>query len=76
MGVRVATAMSFGLLIPDLGETEIFEPICQGMMASPLAQEHALLWGSTTGANATKEERAWHLCQQYIERQYFSGEGR
>ena len=69
VGVRVATAMSFGLLIPDLGETEIFEPICQGMMASPLAQEHALLWGSTTGANATKEERAWHLCQQYIERQ-------
>src|ERR687889_2102143 len=26
-------ALSFGLLIPDLGETEIFEPICQGMMA-------------------------------------------
>src|SRR5688572_16926787 len=25
-------ALSFGLLIPDLGETEIFEPICQGMM--------------------------------------------
>lgn len=65
---RGTTAMSFGLLIPDLGETEIFEPICQGMMASPLAREHALLWGSTTGAGATKEERAWHLCQQYIER--------
>ena len=32
--------LSFGLLIPDLGETEIFEPICQGMMASPLAREH------------------------------------
>ena len=41
-----ATGMSFGLLIPDLGETEIFEPICQGMMASPPAREHALLWGS------------------------------
>ena len=40
------TGMSFGLLIPDLGETEIFEPICQGMMASPLARKHALLWGS------------------------------
>lgn len=68
-GSRGAAAMSFGLLIPDLGETEIFEPICQGMMASPLAQEHALLWGSATGAGATKEERAWQLCQQYIERQ-------
>jgi GntR family transcriptional regulator, arabinose operon transcriptional repressor len=62
-----AAALSFGLLIPDLGDTEIFEPICQGMMASPLARQHALLWGSFTAAKS-KEERAWELCQQYIER--------
>src|SRR6185436_14099939 len=36
---RGASALSFGLLIPDFGETEIFEPICQGMMSSPLARE-------------------------------------
>ena len=59
-------ALSFGLLIPDLGETEIFEPICQGMMASPLAREHALIWGSP--AAGSKEERAWQLCRQYIDR--------
>src|SRR5678815_6012285 len=53
-------------LIPDLGETEIFEPICQGMMASPLAREHALIWGSPSGTS--KEERAWQLARQYIER--------
>jgi GntR family transcriptional regulator, arabinose operon transcriptional repressor len=64
---RAAAGLSFGLLIPDLGETEIFEPICQGMMASPLAREHALLWGSVNGG-ASKEERAWDLCRQYIER--------
>ena len=63
-----STALSFGLLIPDLGETEIFEPICQGMMASPLAQEHALLWGSLNGASASKEDNAWRLCRQYIDR--------
>ena len=62
-------ALSFGLLIPDLGETEIFEPICQGMMASPLARRHALVWGSVTGRAAAKEDRAWELCQQYVERQ-------
>ena len=61
-------ALSFGLLIPDLGETEIFEPICQGMMASPLAREHALVWGSLTRVEGAKEERAWQLCRQYIER--------
>jgi len=60
--------LSFGLLIPDLGETEVFEPICNGMMASPLARQHALLWGSLTSAVESKEERAWHLCRQYIDR--------
>lgn len=65
---QAAGALSFGLLIPDLGETEIFEPVCQGMMASPLAREHALVWGSPHGAGASKEERAWQLCRQYIER--------
>src|SRR5574341_2209335 len=43
---RAADGLSFGLLIPDLGDSEIFEPICQGMMASSLAREHALIWGS------------------------------
>lgn len=64
---RVGGGLSFGLLIPELGETEIFEPICQGMMASPLARPHALLWGSVD-TGATREEQAWDLCGQYIER--------
>jgi GntR family transcriptional regulator of arabinose operon len=61
-------ALSFGLLIPDLGETEIFDAMCQGMMGSPLAKAHALIWGSPTGAGTSKEERAWQLCRQYIDR--------
>jgi GntR family transcriptional regulator of arabinose operon len=65
---RKSDALSFGLLIPERGETEIFEPICQGMMASPLAIEHALVWGSDFGPGAPKAERAWHLCRQYIDR--------
>ncbi len=65
-----AQGLSFGLLIPDLGRTEIFEPICQGMAAAPQAAAHALLWGSTDSANptATRQEMAWQLCQQYISR--------
>ena len=59
--------LSFGLLIPDLGDTEIFEPICQGMMASPLAAEHALVWGSIS-STGSKADDAWQLCRQYIER--------
>jgi len=66
--VKAATGLSFGLLIPDLGETEIFEPICQGMMGSPLARQHALVWGSPNGGGSSKEERAWRMCRQYINR--------
>ena len=55
----------FGLLIPDLGETEIFEPICQGIANAPEAAEHALLWGHMD-THLSKTEQAWRLCQQYI----------
>ena len=67
-GQTAPGALSFGLLIPDLGETDIFEPVCQGMMASPLARNHALLWGSLSGDGVSKEDHAWQLCRQYIER--------
>ncbi len=55
----------FGLLIPDLGETEIFEPICQGIANAPESTEHALLWGHCD-PDAQKSLQAWLLCQQYI----------
>lgn len=56
----------FGLIIPDLGRTEIFEPICQGMSASPNASGHSLSWGHSAGGE-NKEDEAEHLCEQYIE---------
>jgi DNA-binding LacI/PurR family transcriptional regulator len=70
---REAVRYSFGLLIADLGETDIFEPICRGMMASPLARDHALVWGSagievTPGDLEARAERAWRLCRQFVER--------
>jgi GntR family transcriptional regulator of arabinose operon len=56
----------FGLLIPDLGRTEIFEPICQGMMASPLSKPHSLLWGHAMGEADLQAEDAIRLCHHYI----------
>ena len=58
----------FGLLIPDLGETEIFEPICKGIVASPRASGHALSWGHAASAGDNKEDVTQRLCRQYIER--------
>src|SRR6516162_2174622 len=56
----------FGLLIPNLADTEIFGPICQGMSEAPQARKNALLWGNITPDWETKDEQAWELCKQYI----------
>jgi len=56
----------FGLLIPELGQTEIFEPVCQGMANYPLASRHSLLWGNADGDTKAKEEVAEDLCHRYI----------
>lgn len=56
----------FGLLIPDLGRTEIFEPICQGMMRSPLAKPHSLLWGHAMTDADQQGSEALELCRRYI----------
>jgi DNA-binding LacI/PurR family transcriptional regulator len=62
----------FGLLIPGLGETEIFEPMCQGMARAGRAGGHALLWGDTTHVSgdddSDKEAQTKALCEYYISR--------
>ncbi len=62
----VSENMTFGLIIPNLGDTEIFEPICQGIAASPEAKGHALLWAHTNNLNS--EKNLLELCRRYIER--------
>lgn len=56
----------FGLLIPELGQTEIFEVICKGMMESQDAVRHSLLWGNSTSKENEKEKVAEQLCQHFI----------
>jgi DNA-binding LacI/PurR family transcriptional regulator len=59
-------SLVFGLLIPELGQTEIFEAICRGMMEAPQAKNHSLLWGSMVSANKDTEQVAEQLCQHFI----------
>jgi GntR family transcriptional regulator, arabinose operon transcriptional repressor len=61
-----ASSRQFGLLIPDLGGTEIFEPICRGIMRSPLAKTHALVWGHAPADENGREQSAEDLCRQFI----------
>jgi GntR family transcriptional regulator of arabinose operon len=62
----ISSGHVFGLLIPDLGRTEIFEPICHAMMQSPLSKPHSLVWGHSMGEAAQQEKEAEHLCHRYI----------
>jgi GntR family transcriptional regulator, arabinose operon transcriptional repressor len=63
----VTQNLVFGLIIPELGDTEIFEPICKGMAQSPDIKGHSLSWGHSLTGSANREEVAEHLCQQYVE---------
>jgi GntR family transcriptional regulator of arabinose operon len=55
----------FGLLIPELGQTEIFEAICKGMMEAQEAMHHSLLWGNAVAPDEDKEQVAEQLCEHY-----------
>jgi len=67
--VRVEAAAhgyTFGLLIPELGRTEIFEPMCQGMAEAQHKSQHVLLWGSSLGNESNMEQQASQACRQLV----------
>jgi GntR family transcriptional regulator of arabinose operon len=64
----VSGNLTFGLLIPELGLTEIFEPICQGLSQTRLGKHHDLLWGPLFQPDAPKEVQAERLAEYYLQR--------
>lgn len=67
-GESAAKNCVLGLLIPDLGVTEIFEPICRGISIERSGPSHDLLWGATLSPGAPVEEQAQQLCEYYLQR--------
>lgn len=59
--------MVFGLLIPGLGKSEIFESICRGIANSPAAATHSLSWGHTPSLAKDQGELAEQLAKNFIE---------
>jgi GntR family transcriptional regulator, arabinose operon transcriptional repressor len=61
---------SFGLLIPDLGETEILEPIVRSLTTAPGARDQAFLsaGGAPDSSPGQREAAAWERCAQFIDR--------
>jgi len=61
-----AAGRTFGLLIPELGLTEIFEPICHGMMRTGFARPDALLWGSASTSVGESAREAEEMALSFI----------
>jgi DNA-binding LacI/PurR family transcriptional regulator len=62
----VARGYTFGLLIPELGRTEIFEPMCRGMAEAQHGSHHVLLWGSSLGDSHNIGQQASDACRQLV----------
>ena len=69
--VRLAGAQavsSIGLLIPGLGETEIFEPICGELARLCEKNSFNLIWGGHPVREGREQEKqAEVLCQRFVE---------
>ena len=61
-------AMVFGLLMPDVGDGEVFEPISRGIVRAGETLRHRLLWGNAPDSWGDKERQAEDLCRYFIER--------
>jgi GntR family transcriptional regulator, arabinose operon transcriptional repressor len=66
------TGKMFGLLIPGLGDTEVFEPICAEMARIAQQGGNSLVWAAAQITNAQHRDGvdkgliAWDLCQRFI----------
>lgn len=61
----MAREFTFGLLIPSLGETEIFEPICGQIAQLADLYGYHLLWGGAS-LSSSKSQEIEQLAQKYI----------
>jgi LacI family transcriptional regulator len=64
---RSTHCLRFGLLIPGLGNTEIFEPICGQIARIAQRELHTLLWGDFGDKRGEPElDLMRQACQSYI----------
>ena len=68
-GAGTGRAKLFGLLIPGLGETEIFEQICGQMARDAQTLHYTLLWGDASGSgHGPAGDRVVALAHDYVAR--------
>lgn len=68
---QAKTTRTFGLLVPGLGTTEIFQIICGEIASLARVQNYGLLWGGSTNPHEDTDaslEHAEELAKQFIAR--------
>ena len=68
LGEQKQSGRTFGLLIPELGLTEIFEPICNGMMRAQFAKPDSLMWGNSSTSVEDSARAAEQMVESFIEK--------
>lgn len=58
----------FGLLMPDLGDGEVFEPIARGIARAGESARQTILWGDLSASGPGKEKKAQELCRYLVSR--------
>ena len=66
MAEKQPSGRTFGLLIPELGLTDIFEPICNGMMRSQSERPDTLLWGNASASEQDCVKAAEQMLQSFV----------
>ncbi len=61
-------ALTFGVLVPDAPDADIFEPMLEGLMTAPHDRRVAFVRHGLPEQPSARAEAAWATCQQYLER--------
>ncbi len=65
------THLQFGLFIPGLGATEIFEPVCGAIASAAESHDAGLLWGPGTSdfnGDSSSDGRYRKICRYFLDR--------
>lgn len=65
---ETSAALTFGVLVPDAPDTDVFEPMLDGLMTAPAMEAVAFTRRGLPAAPDARADAAWAACRQYVER--------
>jgi DNA-binding LacI/PurR family transcriptional regulator len=66
--VHDTATQTLGVLVPDAVDTDIFEPMLEGLMTAPQAADVAFVRGGLPAQPEVRADAAWAVTEQYLAR--------